>query len=168
MAESSSPVESAAPGEESESQRLARLNALFALIGGEGLLIWNRYVAFLTANAIVGALLAAIATKDKVSREVAIVLLAVSLFGVILTVFWRGITVHGWKLQHYWSAEAMTIAWPHAKNPFAPYKQWCIDSGCAEGTKDHIATYALRTIYLFLVAYVLVFLFAANRLLCGV
>ena len=76
------------PEVESESQRLARFNALMALVNNDGVLVWNRYYAFLTANAIVGAILAAIASKSEVTREVALVLLVVSVFGLVLTSFW--------------------------------------------------------------------------------
>ncbi len=138
--------------DEITSGEIARFQALVSLITTDAQLIWSRYYSLLTANAIVAVVIGALAARtfDRLSG---VVLLILNLFGLALTWQWKQITRRGWELQHTWVAVAKQVSWGRMSNPFESYSTWCKSSGCGEGAKDWIATYAFRVCNLFLFAY---------------
>lgn len=142
---------------------IARFQALLSLATTDAQLIWSRYYSLLTANAIVAVVIGALAAREF-DRVTGVVLLMLSVFGLVLTWQWKHLTRCGWELEHAWVAAAKEVSWKGKPNPFQPYSDWCETAGCAEGTEDWIAVYALRVCNLFFGAYALATLASVARL----
>jgi hypothetical protein len=160
-----------APDVPSRELMIARYHALLSLITGDAELIWIRYNALLTANAIVavvmGAMVGAVATRGTIGSGAGLVLIGTAAFGLALCYQWWRLTHRGWQLQHAWVREAKAFDWEGLTDPFAPYDEWCASTRCGAGEYDWIARYAKRVIFLFALAYVGLLIYGLTIVLPG-
>jgi hypothetical protein len=147
----------------SELKRFVFSN-LTTMIIAEGQLVWMRYNAMLTANAIVAAVLGAVALKTEITRKDEWLLLLASIFGVALSSQWRKLTTRGWEVQKSYISEARNYHWPDHKNAFEVYGEWRERTRRSQKKTDGIEIHAQRVIKLFILAYVLIALYAGSRM----
>lgn len=133
---------------------IANYQSLMALITGDATLIWNRFNAMLTANAIIAAVLGAVTASNGLDKRIAWLLLLSSIFGLALCRIWWTLTHRGWALQHKWVSAAQKFDWKSLQSPFDPYTEWCHEHKCGTGTNDWICRSAKHVICLFVFAYI--------------
>jgi hypothetical protein len=130
---------------------------LTSMIIADGQLVWMRYNAMLTANSIVAAVLGVGARNNDW------MLLLASIFGVLLSWQWRGLTRRGWEVQKSYISEATSFHWPAYRNAFEAYGDW--RTGRSHKKTDRIELHAQCVIKLFIGAYVLFAFYAVSRML---
>ncbi len=152
-----------------------RLDAMLKLATWETQLIWRRYTAMLTANAIIVAIIGAIlGTTGRDAEDprlaVIIVISILALLGLLVSVTWLRLTEAGWDLAHFWM-NAIKSGWPNdQRNPYDPYTKWCEETNRPEGKRDLIGRYSRRIIWIFILGYggvVAVMLVYLGRLWCS-
>jgi hypothetical protein len=136
----------------------AGLNAMLTLATWETQLIWRRYAAMLTANAIIAAITAAIlgtTGRDTQVPHLAVIIIIgiLSLLGLLVSVTWLRLTEAGWDLAYFWM-DAIKTGWPKSqRNPYDPYTKWCEETNRPEGKRDLIGRYSCWIIWFFILGY---------------
>lgn len=138
----------------SKGDVLSFYSSVLSMITSDGQLVWSRYNAMLAANTFIGALLGILLTKQGWTWVDGLLSSLTSVFGLALSLQWRGLTMRGWQLQHYWVqyAEAFKF-WPGFENPLEPYVRWARDHNTGEGVHDWIARYAHGAIRIFIIGF---------------
>jgi hypothetical protein len=130
---------------------------LTSMIIADGQLVWMRYNAMLTANSIVAAVLG-VGIRNNHSA----LLLLATIFGLLLSWQWRGLTRRGWEVQRSYIEEARNFHWPTYRNALEAYGDWRAQSRGSRKKTDQIEIRALCVIRLFMGAYVLVAAYAGS------
>jgi hypothetical protein len=113
----------------------------------------------LTANALVGAVIAVALGTDPSRFSNRLILFVGCGFGLVLSLLWRSLTIEGWRISKAWCQELMKIK-VGGSSVLDPYFAWHQVAKKGSSTdvltgakRDAIETKALRVINLFVCAY---------------
>ena len=129
--------------------------------------VWNRFNSLLTANAVLGAVLAALVTRPIRSGVDAVPMLIGSLLGLSVSIVWWNITRDSWDVSSGWYREIAGYCDANGlPNPFASFEKWHREvKKRAPDAKDDIRRSAEVVIRLFIIAYVLSVAFYMYKLI---
>jgi hypothetical protein len=143
-----------APPDQNEIARVNLYGVALGLAATEAQLIWARFNAMLVANTLVGAIIVApvAAGHPPPERNSDLIWLIAGVAGLCLAVIWQRLTVWGWRAAKIPWEYASQFHWEYSENLADHYAQKLANSMDPTG-QDQIQRWALRVIWLFIIAY---------------